>query len=301
MRSQLAQDRLPRPARPGLRPRRDQLDPGHHRRRGAHRRGPHGIGETDLNAWVARACIEAPGTHTMDRGLGERWSGWTRPTRGAAGSELYVGYGDDRPARRGHPRARRARHGALGHRAARRAGVPRGSCSASRAAPTPDAVRVADAGGRRRLGRLRRAMVDQALARARPAASAPRSSRSSSTGRTPTSGLRRQRRAARRGHRRRARGGRRRTSRSWSTSATRGRLRRPRARRASRPGRRTTCSSSRRRSGRDDLDGYAELARRSPMPIAAGEWLATRHEFAECSSRGGAGRRCSPTSAGSAA
>ena len=30
-----------------------------------------GIGETDLNAWVARACIEAPGTHTMDLGLGE--------------------------------------------------------------------------------------------------------------------------------------------------------------------------------------------------------------------------------------
>jgi len=24
-----------------------------------------GIGETDLNAWIARACIEAPGTHTM--------------------------------------------------------------------------------------------------------------------------------------------------------------------------------------------------------------------------------------------
>lgn len=30
-----------------------------------------GIGETDLNAWIARACIEAPGTHTMDRGLAE--------------------------------------------------------------------------------------------------------------------------------------------------------------------------------------------------------------------------------------
>jgi len=28
-----------------------------------------GVGETDLNAWIARACIEAPGTHTMDRGL----------------------------------------------------------------------------------------------------------------------------------------------------------------------------------------------------------------------------------------
>jgi L-alanine-DL-glutamate epimerase-like enolase superfamily enzyme len=28
-----------------------------------------GVGETDLNAWIARACIEAPGTHTMDQGL----------------------------------------------------------------------------------------------------------------------------------------------------------------------------------------------------------------------------------------
>ena len=30
-----------------------------------------GIGETDLNAWIARACIEAPGMHTMDSGLAE--------------------------------------------------------------------------------------------------------------------------------------------------------------------------------------------------------------------------------------
>jgi len=29
-----------------------------------------GIGETDLNPWIARECIEAPGTHTMDQGLG---------------------------------------------------------------------------------------------------------------------------------------------------------------------------------------------------------------------------------------
>lgn len=28
-----------------------------------------GVGESDVNAWVARACIEAPGTHTMDQGL----------------------------------------------------------------------------------------------------------------------------------------------------------------------------------------------------------------------------------------
>lgn len=37
----------------------------------------------------------------------------------------------------------------------------------------------------------------------------------------------------------------------------------------------------------DDLDGYAELAARSPVPIAAGEWLSTRHEFRELMDRGG--------------
>lgn len=30
-----------------------------------------GIGETDVNPWIARACIEAPGTHTMGLGLAE--------------------------------------------------------------------------------------------------------------------------------------------------------------------------------------------------------------------------------------
>jgi L-alanine-DL-glutamate epimerase-like enolase superfamily enzyme len=34
-----------------------------------------GIGETDLNPWIARECIEAPGTHTMDRGLGSIYIG----------------------------------------------------------------------------------------------------------------------------------------------------------------------------------------------------------------------------------
>ena len=37
----------------------------------------------------------------------------------------------------------------------------------------------------------------------------------------------------------------------------------------------------------DDIAGYAELSARSPVPIAAGEWLATRHEFAELIDRGG--------------
>lgn len=30
-----------------------------------------GVGETDVNPWIARACIEAPGTHTMGLGLKE--------------------------------------------------------------------------------------------------------------------------------------------------------------------------------------------------------------------------------------
>jgi L-alanine-DL-glutamate epimerase-like enolase superfamily enzyme len=36
----------------------------------------------------------------------------------------------------------------------------------------------------------------------------------------------------------------------------------------------------------DDLEGYAEMARRSPVPVAAGEWLATRHEFVDLMDRG---------------
>ena len=34
-----------------------------------------GIGETDLNPWIGRECIEAPGTHTMDQGLGSVYIG----------------------------------------------------------------------------------------------------------------------------------------------------------------------------------------------------------------------------------
>ena len=34
-----------------------------------------GIGETDVNPWIARECIEAPGTHTMDQGLGSIFIG----------------------------------------------------------------------------------------------------------------------------------------------------------------------------------------------------------------------------------
>ena len=41
-----------------------------------------GVGETDLNAWVAQAFIQAPGTHTMDRGLRPLLIGaWKRKPR----------------------------------------------------------------------------------------------------------------------------------------------------------------------------------------------------------------------------
>jgi len=50
-----------------------------------------GIGETDLNAWVARALIEAPGTHTMDRGLGAMLIGEDPLDPPAVWERLYVG------------------------------------------------------------------------------------------------------------------------------------------------------------------------------------------------------------------
>src|ERR671928_885550 len=50
-----------------------------------------GIGETDLNAWIARACIEAPGTHTMDRGLGELLVGMDPLDPPAVWEALYIG------------------------------------------------------------------------------------------------------------------------------------------------------------------------------------------------------------------
>src|SRR5437867_6454316 len=50
-----------------------------------------GIGETDLNAWIARACIEAPGTHTMDRGLRTLLLGEDPLDPAAVWERLYVG------------------------------------------------------------------------------------------------------------------------------------------------------------------------------------------------------------------
>jgi L-alanine-DL-glutamate epimerase-like enolase superfamily enzyme len=53
--------------------------------------GVTGIGETDLNAWVARECIEAPGMHTMDLGLGQTVIGMDPLDPVKVWDKLYVG------------------------------------------------------------------------------------------------------------------------------------------------------------------------------------------------------------------
>ena len=124
-----------------------------------------GIGETDLNAWIARACIEAPGTHTMDRGLRRCCSAATRSTRGDLAGPVR-GHRDDRPPRRADQRDRRDRHRALGHRGQGRRRAELAAARRAGARP-PDAVRVAAARGRlvRRLRDLDDRLGD---ARARP-------------------------------------------------------------------------------------------------------------------------------------
>lgn len=53
--------------------------------------GISGIGETDVNPWIARACIEAPGTHNMGLGLREMLIGADPLQVEDLWSKLYVG------------------------------------------------------------------------------------------------------------------------------------------------------------------------------------------------------------------
>ena len=50
-----------------------------------------GIGESDLNPWIGRACIEAPGTHTMGLGLAQMLVGEDPLQPEALWEKLYVG------------------------------------------------------------------------------------------------------------------------------------------------------------------------------------------------------------------
>lgn len=50
-----------------------------------------GIGETDLNPWIARAAVEAPGTHTMGLGLAEMLIGEDPMDVERLWQKLYIG------------------------------------------------------------------------------------------------------------------------------------------------------------------------------------------------------------------
>ncbi len=50
-----------------------------------------GIGESEVNPWIGRACIEAPGTHSMGRGLTEMLVGLDPTDPPAVWEQLYVG------------------------------------------------------------------------------------------------------------------------------------------------------------------------------------------------------------------
>ncbi len=238
-----------------------------------------GIGETDLNAWVARACIEAPG-HAHDgprpRPDADR-HGSARPGRGL-GPALRR-HGDDRPPRRARARARCASTWRCGTSAARPPACRRGSCSASAPATAfrpyasllpraagrlgrvqPDARRPGDVGAGARVHGGQARDPDHRALRATRGSTIPDDRHD-------------------RDDRRRARARSARTSRSWSTSRYA-------------LGRRSSDALAVIESWADldvffvetplwadDLEGYAELARRSPTKIAAGEWLATRFEF----------------------
>jgi L-alanine-DL-glutamate epimerase-like enolase superfamily enzyme len=49
-----------------------------------------GVGESDINAWIGRACIESPGTHTMDVGLGKALLGLDPTDPPSAWDSVYV-------------------------------------------------------------------------------------------------------------------------------------------------------------------------------------------------------------------
>ncbi len=50
-----------------------------------------GLGESDVNPWMAKACIEAPGTHTMGQSIKEMLIGADPDAIEAIWQKLYVG------------------------------------------------------------------------------------------------------------------------------------------------------------------------------------------------------------------
>jgi L-alanine-DL-glutamate epimerase-like enolase superfamily enzyme len=241
-----------------------------------------GIGETDLNAWVARACIEAPGMHTMDRGLAETLVGKNPLDPVAVWDELYVGTA--MTGRRGAVvHALGALDMALWDICGKAAGKPTWQLlgEAAHESLTPYASLLPHA---RDLDSFQQALVDQATW-------------------AKDLGFR----AAK-------------LELLWTGPYASTGLDEPDTRMIE------TIAATRKAVGTDfaimvdvayawnsvahaleiveswvehdvffvetplwadDLPGYAELSRRSPIPVAAGEWLATRFEFVDLLDRGG--------------
>jgi L-alanine-DL-glutamate epimerase-like enolase superfamily enzyme len=241
-----------------------------------------GIGETDLNAWIARECIEAPGMNTMDAGLGQTLLGMDPLDPVAAWERLYVGTA--MTGRRGAAvHALGALDMALWDICGKAAGKPTWQLlgHAARESLTPYASLLPHA---RDLDSFQQALVDQA-------------------GWAKRLGFR----AAK-------------LELLWTGPYASTGLDEPDTRMIE------TIAATRKVVGpdfaimvdvayawdspahalelieswaehdvffvetplwADDLDGYAELSRRSPTPIAAGEWLSTRFEFLDLMDRGG--------------
>jgi L-alanine-DL-glutamate epimerase-like enolase superfamily enzyme len=242
-----------------------------------------GIGETDLNAWVARACIEAPATHTMDRGLGQTLLGLDPTDPEACWRHLYVATA--MTGRRGAAvHALGALDMALWDIAGKAAGVPtwqllgeaRGDALRPYASLLPNVGDDWDA--------FAATLAEQAIEASRrgyPAAKLELLTRGPYRHEglhIPDDRLVEVVAAVRRaagpdftlmvdvGY-------------AWETWQE--------ALAVIESWVEHDLFFVETPLWSDDIDGYAELRRRSPIPIAAGEWLATTHEFAEYTSRGG--------------
>jgi L-alanine-DL-glutamate epimerase-like enolase superfamily enzyme len=242
-----------------------------------------GVGETDLNAWVARACIEAPGMHTMDRGLAQTLVGMDPLDPIAVWERLYVGTA--MTGRRGAAvHALGALDMALWDICGKAAGKPTWQLlgHAAHDSFTPYASLLPNRGNS--WDDFAQALVEQA-ASARGLGFKAAKLETLVTGPYAHSGL----------------------------AESDGRIVEVigAVRRAVGPDFTIMVdvayawSSVTQALGiieswaehdvffvetplwADDLDGYAELARRSPIKIAAGEWLATRYEFIDLMDRGG--------------
>jgi L-alanine-DL-glutamate epimerase-like enolase superfamily enzyme len=242
-----------------------------------------GIGETDLNAWVARACIEAPGTHTMDLGLAQTLIGMNPLDPVAVWERLYVGTA--MTGRRGAAvHALGALDMALWDICGKAAEKPTWQLlgDAAHESFTPYASLLPNRGNE--WDDFAQALVDQAAWAHRLGFKAAKLE-TLVTGPYAHSGLAESdtriveviaavRRAVGRdftvmvdvGY-------------AWSSVAH--------ALEIIEGWAEHDVFFVETPLWADDLQGYAELARRSPIKVAAGEWLATRHEFLDLMDRGG--------------